>query len=115
MSPDQTALPEEPALSKNRSAEDIEELLLPDEGENKYEDDDLASSGEIWDRRIKIMEYLKRVGRLHASNIRMLVDEKVSEKTLQRDLVYLVESGFIRREGDNRWTVYVYVKDLVAS
>lgn len=57
-------------------------------------------------RQQKIVEYLGTIPRAQISDIRRIFGEECSEKTLQRDLWQMVSIGFIRREGDNRWTTY---------
>lgn len=58
------------------------------------------------ERRQRIIDYLSRNKRGQLSDIRKAVDSAISEKTLQRDLNYLTDSGVLGRIGDNRWTTY---------
>ncbi len=62
----------------------------------------------ISDRRKKIMAILKNKGRAQIGEMAALFDSEISEKTLQRDLLLLVNTGLVRKEGDNRWTTYIY-------
>ncbi|MDP3727528.1 MAG: DeoR family transcriptional regulator [bacterium] len=59
------------------------------------------------DRQVKIVAYLADNGRAQIGDIRQVFGDAYSEKTLQRDLWQLVESGRVKRQGDNRWTVYL--------
>lgn len=75
---------------------------------------DLASSSPagpaaaiLNDRQVKIIAYLSDNGRAQLGDIRQLFGDAYSEKTLQRDIWQLVASGRVKRQGDNRWTVYL--------
>lgn len=59
-------------------------------------------------RQKKILWYLKNAEQAQISDLRLMFGEEISEKTLQRDLLNLANSGFIRRTGDYRWTTYAY-------
>ena len=58
------------------------------------------------DRKAKIVEFIKSNG---PSSIRDLVEvvRGCSEKTIQRELLALIESGLIVREGQRRWSKYL--------
>lgn len=58
------------------------------------------------DRQVKIIAYLSDNGRAQIGDIRQIFGDAYSEKTLQRDIWQLVAIGRVKREGDNRWTVY---------
>lgn len=58
------------------------------------------------DRQGKILAFLSSHARAQLGDIRQLFGDTCSEKTLQRDLWQLVSAGRIKRQGDNRWTVY---------
>lgn len=59
------------------------------------------------DRQEKILAHLAGNGRVQLGDIRQLFGDAYSEKTLQRDLWQLVAIGRVKREGYNRWTVYL--------
>ena len=56
-------------------------------------------------RQEKILSIIKDKGRVTLSDISRVVTG-VSEKTLQRDLMLLVMSGRLRKQGERRWTIY---------
>lgn len=57
------------------------------------------------DRREAIKSILKAKGPSHIKDISTLIRD-VSEKTVQRELQALVDSGEVSRKGDRRWTTY---------
>ena len=67
------------------------------------------SKGRISDkengRREAILSVLKTKGPSYIKDISTVVRD-VSEKTIQRELQALVESGQVRRTGERRWTTY---------
>ncbi len=58
------------------------------------------------ERQGRILDYLTAHGRAQLGDIRQIFGDACSEKTLQRDLWQLADAGRIKRQGDNRWTVY---------
>lgn len=58
------------------------------------------------ERQGRILSYLASHGRAQLGDIRQIFGDACSEKTLQRDLWQLADAGRIKRQGDNRWTVY---------
>ena len=62
-------------------------------------------------RQQRIITFVRENGQARVSDLTKIFDEEVSEKTLQRDLLYLVSSGILRRRGDTRWTIYFYSQD----
>lgn len=60
-------------------------------------------------RQKRILWYLKHADQAQIGDIRLLFGEEASERSLQRDLLNLVSAGFIRREGDYRWSTYAYI------
>ncbi|OHA18739.1 MAG: hypothetical protein A2664_04505 [Candidatus Taylorbacteria bacterium RIFCSPHIGHO2_01_FULL_46_22b] len=57
------------------------------------------------ERRTKIMDLL-RTGRKLSVKDFLYVIEGVSEKTIQRELISLVQTDMIKKEGDRRWSKY---------
>jgi hypothetical protein len=57
------------------------------------------------DRKEKIYQIIKSKGSLTIKDIAGVAPE-YSEKTIQRDLVDMVESGRLKKKGERRWTVY---------
>ena len=66
------------------------------------------SADALNERQQRIIEFLAARGQAQIGDLQVLIGAACSEKTLQRDLWQLVEAGFIRRQGDNRWTTYIY-------
>jgi hypothetical protein len=62
-----------------------------------------APSGN--DRKEKIRRIIQEKGSLTIKDIAGVAPE-YSEKTIQRDLVDMVESGRLKKKGERRWTVY---------
>jgi len=56
-------------------------------------------------RRDTILSVLGRGGRLGIKDIARQIPD-CSEKTVQRELVSLVDSGVVRKEGEKRWSIY---------
>lgn len=97
------------AVKDKTSSEDAESLydeeldpITPTSQEN-------GSEPNINSRQLKIMGFLKGQGQAQIGDIRVLFGDDMSEKTLQRDLWQLVSYGLISREGENRWTTYIYL------
>lgn len=67
-----------------------------------------AESG-LNQRQRQILRCLSLRGRVQVADLKALLGEAASEKTLQRDLWQLVSAGFIRRQGGNRWTTYIRI------
>jgi DNA-binding transcriptional ArsR family regulator len=56
-------------------------------------------------RREKIIDILKQKGKVSVKDVSAEIPD-VSEKTLQRELVSMVEEGIIQKEGERRWSRY---------
>lgn len=69
------------------------------------EEKDHFSSGFL-DRKEKIISIIKERGEVSVSDVAFHFGG-ISEKTIQRDLVSLTDSGTIRKYGDKRWRRYV--------
>src|SRR3989338_5462132 len=57
-------------------------------------------------RQQAILEVLKRRPKISVGELDPLFSQRVSKKTLQRDLQDLIDQGVVKREGDKRWAVY---------
>lgn len=68
----------------------------------------IRDTGQIKDRRETIMSVIKNKRKASIKDISTLIRD-VSEKTIQRELSSLVESGMILKEGERRWSVYSLV------
>lgn len=66
---------------------------------------DSTESGVIKDRREAILSVIKDKQRASIKDISTLI-RNVSEKTIQRELIALISSGVIVKEGERRWSVY---------
>ncbi len=64
-----------------------------------------VSGGELNERRVKILNFIKKNGKKTISEI-ALICNGVSEKTIQRDLFGMVKMGELMAEGEKRWRVY---------
>ena len=63
------------------------------------------SKGHIKDRREAIMSVIKNKQKASIKDIATLV-RGVSEKTIQRELSALIESGIVTKQGERRWSIY---------
>lgn len=61
---------------------------------------------DINSRQREILRHLAEKKCADLGALRAIFGQGYSEKTLQRDLLGLVEAGHIRKRGDNRWTKY---------
>jgi DNA-binding transcriptional ArsR family regulator len=62
----------------------------------------------IKDRRDAVMTVIKNKGNASIKDISTLIRD-VSEKTIQRELTSLIESGLVRKQGERRWSIYSLV------
>ena len=62
-------------------------------------------SGFKTDRRAKILDYISKNGSSSIRDLAVII-KGCSEKTIQRELIGLIESGLIKREGERRWSKY---------
>lgn len=61
--------------------------------------------GQLSDRSRLILEVVKEKGAVSIRDIASAISG-CSEKTIQRELVALIERGLIKREGERRWSTY---------
>lgn len=66
------------------------------------------------ERRKIILEMLKDKDFLSVKDIALLI-KNCSEKTIQRELIFLVKSGVLYKTGDRRWSTYSLVKKSSAE
>ena len=59
-------------------------------------------------RKEVILDVLEKKGRAYIKDISTVVRD-ISEKTIQRELVALIQEGRVRKAGDRRWTTYELV------
>lgn len=64
-----------------------------------------TSQGHIKDRRESVLSVIREKGSVSIKDISTLI-RGVSEKTIQRELSSLVESGVVKKTGERRWSVY---------
>lgn len=67
--------------------------------------DNLVEKGKKVDRKTAILEVLKNRSNLTVKDVAQVVTG-CSEKTIQRELIELVEKGVVKREGERRWSRY---------
>lgn len=65
----------------------------------------VLSDIHIKDRRQSILSVIKDKKRVSIKDISTII-RGVSEKTIQRELIALIASGSIRKEGERRWSTY---------
>lgn len=62
-------------------------------------------------RKKVILRYIQSKADVRLSDILIFVGN-CSEKTIQRELNDLIEGGFIRKQGERRWSRYFFLKDI---
>lgn len=62
-----------------------------------------------FDRQKKILEFVKNNGWVGVREVSTIFDKNISEKTIQRDLIVMADSGALRKAGDKRWRRYAVV------
>ncbi|MEK7596147.1 MAG: DeoR family transcriptional regulator [Patescibacteria group bacterium] len=60
-------------------------------------------------RQKKILEFVKNNGWVGVKEVSVIFDKNISEKTVQRDLIVMADSGVLRKAGDKRWRRYAAV------
>lgn len=60
-------------------------------------------------RRVVILDMVAKQGRLTVKDVSSQIPD-ASPKTLQRELMSLVNDGVLKKEGNKRWTVYTLVR-----
>ncbi len=67
-----------------------------------------VSDIHIKDRREAILSVIKNKGSASIKDISTLI-RNVSEKTIQRELISLIEAGMVLKKGERRWSTYSIV------
>ena len=64
--------------------------------------------GDRVKRRELIIEYIKKHGEVNIKDIFSIqeLSNSYSEKTIQRELIDLVERGVLKKRGERRWSKY---------
>ncbi|MBI2628126.1 MAG: DeoR family transcriptional regulator [Candidatus Niyogibacteria bacterium] len=62
-----------------------------------------------FNRQKKILEFVKNNGWVGAREVSVMFNKNISEKTVQRDLIAMADSGILRKAGDKRWRRYAVV------
>ncbi len=73
--------------------------------ENQQIKDTNSHQGHIKDRHEAILSVIRNKKQASIKDISMLI-RGVSEKTIQRELSALIESGIVSRQGERRWSTY---------
>jgi hypothetical protein len=63
------------------------------------------AEGHVKDRQEAILSVIKNKGTASIKDISTLI-RGVSEKTIQRELILLIEAGFVSKQGERRWSTY---------
>ena len=66
----------------------------------------LKVEAKMQSRRMQIIELLKMEHSLTVSDIRSKLKGSWSQKTVQRELLAMLEEGILKKEGEKRWTRY---------
>lgn len=61
------------------------------------------------DRQQKIFEFIRHNGWVGVGEVAKIFTDSISEKTIQRDLMFMADSGILRKAGDKRWRRYAAV------
>ncbi len=61
------------------------------------------------DRQQKIFEFIRHNGWVGVGEVAKIFTGGISEKTIQRDLMFMADSGILRKAGDKRWRRYAAV------
>jgi hypothetical protein len=74
---------------------------------NKRHQKDISGApvGAIKDRREAVMSVIRNKGSVSIKDISTLI-RGVSEKTIQRELISLIETGVVEKRGERRWSTY---------
>lgn len=68
-------------------------------------DIDAVSDINIKDRREAILSVIRNKGKTSIKDISTIIRD-VSEKTIQRELLTLIEAGIVEKQGERRWSTY---------
>ena len=96
----QSSIPTEMPKHNTRAA--------PNGSKGHIKDIENVSDIHIKDRREAILSVIKNKGSASIKDISTLI-RNVSEKTIQRELLSLIEAGAVLKKGERRWSVYSIV------
>ncbi len=77
---------------------------------NNNKNTSIKSRAVSTNRRVVILDMVSKTGSVTVKDISKQIPD-TSPKTLQRELMKLVEDGVLKKEGNKRWTVYSLVLD----
>ncbi len=83
----------------------VRERPVPEASKGQVKDAVAPARAHIKDRREAVMSVIRNKGSVSIKDISTLI-RGVSEKTIQRELAALVESGTVRKQGERRWSTY---------
>lgn len=75
----------------------------------KSKNTSLKSRAISTNRRVVILDMVAKTGKVTVKEVATQIPD-TSPKTLQRELMNLVEEGTLKKEGNKRWTVYTLVR-----
>jgi len=78
------------------------------QNQDAYKNDESSSSQEKNERQIKILEIVRQKGEASIKDITEVI-KGCSEKTIQRELLSLVDKGILLKNGERRWSRYSIV------
>jgi DNA-binding transcriptional ArsR family regulator len=99
-----------PLIKDNNYLKDIKRQISVFDDKKTYNKDinnfkDTNNIKENKNRRSQIIEIIKEKGNVNVKDISEEITG-VSEKTLQRELLKMVEDGILKKEGERRWSRY---------
>jgi DNA-binding transcriptional ArsR family regulator len=83
----------------------VASLRTPEPGKRQIKDMSSTDKGHVKDRRDAVLSVIQRKGSVSIKDISTLI-RGVSEKTIQRELGALIESGVVVKRGERRWSTY---------
>ncbi len=82
--------------------------VAPNGSKGHIKDTENVEDIHIKDRSEAILSVIKNKGSASIKDISTLI-RNVSEKTIQRELISLIEAGIVLKKGERRWSVYSIV------
>lgn len=82
--------------------------IAPVPAKRHIKDSTQVDKGHIKDRRDAVLSVIQNKGSVSIKDISTLI-RGVSEKTIQRELAALIESGVVVKRGERRWSTYSLV------
>lgn len=90
--------------SKKEARSNGHHIRHSDNGHSKVQNDRYNTIAN--ERKQKILSYIKEKDWVSVGELANLFQGKISEKTVQRDLVGMANAGLLLKEGDKRWRRY---------